>query len=125
MSCTTCFQTPCCCPGINCCTETVEYQAVNINLTGVGVFDNLNVTEFQFRGIVGLDPISATLNNVTSAIEISFDDSSFLQQAVATDSAARNSATPVFLGQLLLQIDTGVLYYGSSLVAGGWTLVVV
>lgn len=37
------------------------------------------------------------------------------------DSAARSAATPDSLYQLGLQIDTKTLYFGSSLVAGGWT----
>lgn len=37
------------------------------------------------------------------------------------NTAARTAATPVRLGQLGVQLDTNDQYYGSSLVAGGWT----
>ena len=124
MSCTVCNAQPCCCPSINCCSETIEYTGENINLVGTGVFDNLFGTEFQFRGITGISPIVATYNDVLNVVEISFNASSFKQQATFTDSAARNSATPAFLGQWGIQIDTGKGYVGTSLVAGGWTIFV-
>lgn len=37
------------------------------------------------------------------------------------DSAARGAAIPGFIGQMGVQLDTGVLYRGTSLAAGQWT----
>jgi hypothetical protein len=122
MSCLSCFQTPCCCPQDNPCSETIQYTAENANLAGIGVFGALEGTMFRFRGIQGVPPIQAVYNNVTKVIEIGFDGTSFKQQATFTDNAARASATPQYLGQLGVQINTGKIYIGTSLVVGGWTI---
>jgi hypothetical protein len=46
------------------------------------------------------------------------------EQAVAfANAAARALAAPTFLGQVGLQRDTAVLYYGTALSAGGWTVI--
>jgi hypothetical protein len=37
------------------------------------------------------------------------------------DATARGSATPAFVGQLGLQLDTSVLYKGTATTAGSWT----
>lgn len=42
--------------------------------------------------------------------------------AVFLNAAARAAATPGFSGQIGLQADTGQLYRGTSLVAGGWAV---
>lgn len=39
------------------------------------------------------------------------------------DSTARNAATPSRVGQLAVQLDTAVLYYGSAVSQGSWTVV--
>jgi hypothetical protein len=121
MSCCTCNQTPCCCSEAT-CSETIEYTVENANLAGVGVFGAQEGTLFRFRGIGGNPPISVAYDNALKTIMISFDASSFKVQQTATDNAARASATPVYLGQLLVQLNTGDIYIGTSLIAGGWTI---
>lgn len=104
------------------CTETIQYSGANINLAGVGVLEELNETEFQFRGVgPGDSYIDVELNDVTHVIEITLAVESLKLQQTFTDNAARASATPQYLGQLGFQINSAQLYYGSSLAAGGWT----
>lgn len=121
--CSVCYQTPCTCSCPEAvCSETIEYTAENANLAGVGVFGAQEGTLFRFRGVGGNAPISVAYDNALKTIMISFDSSSFKVQQTFTDGAARASATPVFLGQLGVQINTEEIYIGTSLVAGGWTI---
>lgn len=122
MSCCTCNSTPCCCLQENNCPETIEYTVENANLSGVGVFGAQEGTLFRFRGVGGTSPITVTYNNTTKTIMVGFDASSFKTQQTFTDNAARASQTPLYLGQLGVQINTGDIYIGTSLVAGGWTI---
>lgn len=105
------------------CTETIQYSGVNINLAGVGVLEELNETEFQFRGVGSGDSyIDVELNETTHVIQITLAVESLKLQQTFTDNAARASATPQYLGQLGVQINTSDIYIGTSLVAGGWTI---
>jgi len=122
--CQTCFQVPCACSCAEAvCAETIEYTAENANLAGVGVFGAQEGTLFRFRGVGSGDSyIDVNYNSTTKVIEISFDASTFKTQQTFTDNAARASATPLYLGQLGVQINTEDIYIGTSLVAGGWTI---
>lgn len=129
MICNTCGCAPanCCCQrsGALCgeCSETIQYAFQNINLAGVGVFDNLTNFLASFRGIASGDEfISVTLNGVTNAIEITLIPGSLKVQQTFADSAARMSATPLFLGQLGVQINSQEIYIGTSLAVNGWTI---
>lgn len=105
------------------CSEIIQYSGANINLAGVGVFEELNETEFQFRGVGSGDSyINVELNDTTHVIEITLEVESLKLQQTFTDNAARASATPQYLGQLGVQINTSDLYIGTSLAAGGWTI---
>lgn len=123
MSCT-CLQIPCCCPRSNDCSETITYTFENANLAGVGVFGAEEDFLVRFRGVGSGDAfIDVAYNNVTKVIEISLNDELLKTQQTFVDNAARASATPAYLGQLGFQTNSAKLYYGSSLAAGGWTLV--
>lgn len=128
MSRCSCFQVPCCCPQEVVCPETVTYGFQNVNLVGEGVFDEVTGDSptfvVNFRGIRGVSPVTVNFNNPTKTIQVGVDLSTVKQQQVFTDSAQRNSATPAFLGQLGVQIDTGKIYIGTSLAVGGWTIFV-
>ena len=70
--------------------------------------------EQQLRAEAGLDVAAITIPPVAALM---------LPQTVFTDAAARGNATPAFLGQLGTQLSTGGIYRGSSIAAGGWTLI--
>jgi hypothetical protein len=44
--------------------------------------------------------------------------------AVAANEAARAALAPAQVGQLLLQLDTGILYKGTALTAGSWSVLI-
>lgn len=67
----------------------------------------------QLRGEADLDGAAVTLPPGAMYV---------LPTTTFADAAARAAATPAFLGQVGIQLDTGAWYRGSSLAAGGWTV---
>lgn len=125
--CSTCHSTPCCCQrsGALCgeCSETIQYAFQNINLAGVGVFDNVTDFLVSFRGVgSGDDIIDVSFNDTTNVIQISIIPGSLKVQQTFADSAARMSATPDFLGQLGVQISDQTIWIGTSIAVNGWTV---
>ncbi len=49
------------------------------------------------------------------------DEQNFIDTTTFADDTARNAATPTRIGQLGVQLDTNILYYGASVAAGDWT----
>lgn len=125
MSCCTCNQNPCSCfSNTSCgeCSETIQYDGQNINLAGVGVFEGLEDFLFSFRGVGSGDSyIDVELNDTTHVIEITLAVESLKLQQTFTDSAARMSATPQYLGQLATQQNNTTIWIGTSIAPGGWT----
>lgn len=68
----------------------------------------------QVRLELGLDVAAVTLPPGSTFVQAT---------AVFADNTARGNATPAFLGQLGVQANTGNLYRGTTIAAGGWTLI--
>lgn len=68
----------------------------------------------ETRLLAGIDGFSMTMPPGSTVL---------LPTAVFADSTARGLTAPVQIDQLGVQHDTGALYRGSSLAAGGWTLI--
>lgn len=87
------------------------------------MFDNVTDFLVSFRGVgSGDDIIDVSFNDTTNVIQISIIPGSLKVQQTFADSAARMSATPDFLGQLGVQINSQEIYIGTSLAVNGWTI---
>lgn len=110
------------------CPEAVTYGFVNIGLAGEGILEGVQGTNPNFlvrlRNIATGSPgvITVIFNGPQETIEIGFNGNSLKQQQTAVDTADRNSKTPAFLGQMLVQTNTFAIYVGNALVPGGWLL---
>lgn len=74
--------------------------------------DRLCFIEQETRLLAGIDSAAVQTPDGVQLVLIT---------AVFTNSTDRGNATPAFLGQLGVQLDTGVIYRGTALSGGAWT----
>lgn len=76
--------------------------------------DRLCMIEQETRLLAGIDGLTMTMPPGSQV---------FLPTVTAANSTERGNLAPVQVGQLLIQTNTGGLYRGNSLAAGGWAII--
>lgn len=85
----------------------------------------LDPIEIIVNGLVGTDANGNAVMLTGSQVQTLLNlPATVIDQPTKTfaDASARGSATPDFLGQVGVQLDTSTIYTGTSIAAGGWTV---
>ncbi len=93
------------------------------SLPEAGPFQAAVVERMADRATMQLQEVYMRAGIDTAGVDLPLGSTFFLPVAVFADNAARAAATPAYLGQPGIQINSGALYYGTSLAPAGWTLI--